>query len=51
MQEKVEYLPVLGHSELGFDEFLPVLGEDVTLEQREVVLNEGSEVHLTYLII
>lgn len=45
MQEKVEYLPVLGHCEFGLEEVLLVLGEDITLEQREVVLNEGSEVH------
>lgn len=51
MQEKVEYLPVLGHGEFGLEEVLLVLGEDITLEQRKVVLNEGSEVHLTYLII
>lgn len=48
MQEKVEYLPVLGHGEFGLEEVLLVLGEDITLEQREVVLNEGSEVHRSY---
>lgn len=45
LQEKLEYFPVLRHCELSAEEFLLVLGEDIALEQRKVVLDEGSEVH------
>lgn len=45
MQQKLEYFPILRHGELSADELFLVLSEDVALEQREVILDEGSEVH------
>ena len=49
MKQVLEEFLLLGEGELVLQEMLLVVGEEVSLEKCEIVLDEGGQLHATYL--